>query len=653
MVMLSSETVLRPLLDQAMPDAVFVHDHDGRFVDVNRRAAESLGYSRDELLTMNVVDIEQDFDIAAAQAEWARIDAHGNTTLLGHQRRKDGSLFPVEVHFGLLPAEAGRLYVGVVRDISERVRLAREAGKATETRHRGIIESMSEGMVLQDADGRITAVNPAAERILGLTADELMGLTSVDPRWGAVHEDGTPFPGELHPGMVALRSGRPQREQVMGIDDPRTGRRWISVNALPMVLGAGGAPDGVLATFVDITQRRLAEDRLRQSEQRFGAMFRSSQLGIGISHMSDSRLIDVNDAWLRVFGLARDEVIGRTAIELGLWPDPPLRRELMARTEAAGGVSDFEARFRHSSGDIGDLLVSSALVEIDGERCFVVMLSDITARKRMEAELAEHRDHLEALVLARTQALGVAKDAAEAADRAKSAFLANMSHELHTPLNGIMGMNELALRRATDPRQVDQLEKLKQSARRMLATVDGVLDYSRLEAERLTLAREPFPLQLVVSRLGRLFAAEAQARGLGFAIELPIELAQLTVLGDEVRLAQVLQNLVGNAVRFTSQGEVAVSVHALSRTATDVALRFDVADTGIGIAAADTKRLFHPFSQLDASASRRSEGTGLGLAICMRLARLMGGDLALESQPGVGSRFALTVSLPLAAAPAA
>jgi signal transduction histidine kinase len=261
------------------------------------------------------------------------------------------------------------------------------------------------------------------------------------------------------------------------------------------------------------------------------------------------------------------------------------------------------------------------------------------------AELERHRHHLEQLVEERTAALSIAKEAAEAANRAKSIFLANMSHELRTPMNGIMGMTDLALRRAADAKQIDQLNKVKQSALHLLGIINDILDISKIEAERLSLDNVEFKLATVLESLTTLVGPAATEKGLKLSIDIAADLAGLPLKGDPLRLGQILLNLTSNAIKFTAEGSVAVSASLSEDTSKNVLVRFEVRDTGIGITPDDQSRLFLAFVQADGSTTRKYGGTGLGLAISKRLARLMGGDISVESQIGTGSTFWVTARL--------
>jgi PAS domain S-box-containing protein len=274
-----------------------------------------------------------------------------------------------------------------------------------------------------------------------------------------------------------------------------------------------------------------------------------------------------------------------------------------------------------------------------------IVLLDITARKRTEDELEQYRHHLEALIQERTASLSIAKEAAEAANRAKTTFLATMSHELRTPMNGIMGMTAMVQRLATDPKQIGYLAIVMRSAEHLLAIITDILDISKLEAERLSLEQTDFTLGGVMQNLGGLMHTKAAEKGLKLDIDVAPELAKLALVGDPQRLGQILLNLTDNAIKFTPAGVVSVRVLLAEESSTHVLLRVEIEDSGIGISAEEQNRLFSVFEQGDGSMTRKFGGAGLELAICKRLVQMMGGNIGVDSQLGAGSLFWFTVRL--------
>ncbi len=282
----------------------------------------------------------------------------------------------------------------------------------------------------------------------------------------------------------------------------------------------------------------------------------------------------------------------------------------------------------------------------------VLQLAHALAEKsRLSALAALKEEELHRLVEQRTQELRLAKEAAERANQAKSAFLANISHEIRTPMNGVIGMCSLLLETPLTPVQRDYTETLAASGETLLALLNDVLDLSKIEAGALELESIPFELSAVVDSVTMLFGPKAAEKNLECVGEVDPSLAGW-FRGDLVRIRQVLFNLVNNAIKFTSQGEVSVCVRPLADTAESARIEFSVSDTGIGIEPEIIPRLFQAFTQADASTTRRYGGTGLGLSICRRLIELMNGTLQVESKPGIGSRFAFVIDLPRTPEPA-
>jgi PAS domain S-box-containing protein len=396
---------------------------------------------------------------------------------------------------------------------------------------------------------------------------------------------------------------------------------------------------------------RHSRDTLQEERTRLQNVIEGTHVGTWEWNVQTGE-VRFSERWAEIVGysLAELEPLSIETWTRLLHPDDLQRSQANLARHFASEMPFYacESRMRHKAGHWVWVLDRGSVASWTPEGKPLWMAGthlDISARKEAEAELDRYRSHLEELVKTRTAELLEAKDAAEAASRAKTVFLANMSHELRTPMNGIMGMIELAKRRMADPVGLDQLDKARSAADRLLAVLNDILDLSKIEAERLILETVPLRLASVLDNLVSVVGHKAAEKGLAFSTDLPADLASQPLQGDPLRLGQILVNLTSNAIKFTQQGSVRVALVRVEESPTHIGVRFDVIDTGIGITPETQARLFTAFEQADNSMTRKYGGTGLGLAISKRLVRLMGGEIGVDSTPGTGSRFWFTVPL--------
>ncbi|MGZ8217274.1 response regulator [Methylomagnum sp.] len=388
--------------------------------------------------------------------------------------------------------------------------------------------------------------------------------------------------------------------------------------------------------------RHREERALRESEARFRALFHGAGVYLYVQDIETGEILQANQAVLDGYGFA---TVDQLKTEL-IWPDPPYGPEdvrRMIRKTVIEGPQRFEWLSLDRLRNPVWVDIRMDTITLDGVPRIIAAAQDITEKKRIAEELDSHRHHLQELVENRTAQLAEARTRAESASRAKSVFLANMSHEIRTPMNAILGLTHLLRRSAPTPEQAGRLCKIDDAARHLLSILNDILDLSKIEAGRMVLEQTDFPLEGILDHVHSLVAAQAQAKGL--ALRVDGDSVPRWLRGDPTRLRQALLNYAGNAVKFTERGSVVIAARLLEDGEDDLLVRFEVQDTGIGIAPEQQPKLFEAFEQADASTTRKFGGTGLGLAITRRLAKLMGGEAGVESVPGEGSTYWFTARL--------
>jgi PAS domain S-box-containing protein len=368
--------------------------------------------------------------------------------------------------------------------------------------------------------------------------------------------------------------------------------------------------------------------RLERSETQLRAVLDANLDQVSVIRLSDGRFVYVNDEFLKR-GYERESVLGRSGREFGMWPEDGELRDFRDRLKADGFVRNREVQIRMADGRIAPHLISSALAELQGEPCVISVGRDITEIKRAQDDLI------------------AAQQAALAASRAKSEFLSSMSHEIRTPMNAILGMADLLGETPLTPEQRRFADTMARNGNALLDLINGILDLAKVESGRLNLEETEFDLGEVVEHVAETLAVRAHEKGLELATRILPDVP-LRLVGDQLRLRQILINLVGNAIKFTDRGEVVLTVESDCEPQSHgnggerLQIRFSVSDTGIGIPTDQLETIFQSFTQADSSVTRRYGGSGLGLAIVRRLVELMGGRIWTQSEVGKGSVFCFT-----------
>jgi PAS domain S-box-containing protein len=625
---------------------VSVTDRAGRILDANEGFCKISGYSREELLGQTHSIVNSGVQERAFWADmWQSIAAGKPWRGEICNRTKEGALYWVDSIIAPYVGEDGNTnrFISVRTDITARKR-AEEALLKAGALQNAIFNSANFSSIATDAKGVIQIFNVGAERMLGYAAadviDKITPADISDPQEVIARakalsaELGTP----ITPGFEALvfKASR-------GIEDiyeltyiRKDGSRFGAVVSVTALRAADGSIIGYLLIGTDNTERQQVEEERKRLDQRLRDQhfYTRSLIESNIDALMtiDPRgiITDVNKQTEALTGCTRDELIGAPFKDH--FTAPHRAEAGIKRVLSEGKVTNYELTARARDGKL-TVVSYNATTFHDRDRHLQGVFAaarDITERKQYEESLRE------------------ATLKAEQANRAKSEFLANMSHEIRTPMNAVIGLTYLLGQTSLNQEQLAFLAKVKLASKSLLVVLNNVLDLSKIEAGELIVERCVFNLRSLLKELGDVMAVQANAKGIGFEIDAAHDLPE-ALEGDATRLNQILTNLLSNAIKFTERGRVTLRARSLScATPGRTTLSFEVQDTGIGIEPEVQARLFAPFSQADASITRRFGGTGLGLSIVKRLASLMGGDVNLRSTPGIGSAFGVVLEFALA-----
>jgi len=680
------ESWVRRIID-AVPDAIMVVDSDGCIEQANRGAERIFGYESRELLGASVETLMPARFRTGHAILRQRFESERSLRRMGKGRELfaldgGGREFPVEVGLAPLPgSNEGHLVVSVA-DISERKaaeRVLRESKERLRLMTSGVRDY---AIFMLDPDGRVASWNAGAQRMKGYEAQEIIGQSIA-----CFHPPEEAASGR--PSALLVEAASEGRVETQGWLMRKDGSRFFADVLITAMRDERGTLIGFSKITRDITERKAADERLRnerEQQETLRALLEISVSGAALEETLEqclSRLLDVS--WLRsrpsggVFlmdepqrglllvvscdldpGIA-DLCVNRVWVPRGCGRDSPDRKAAHsnepneARALSAPCMLDRD-HYGLPLISKGELLGALVLhldedVQQDALKAqFLASTADILAgyisRESAEREVAQQHGRLEILVAERTADLDKALLEAERLAKVKDTFLATMSHEIRTPMNALLGMMELVAMRGLEDEQARMLDVARDSGQVLLRLIDDILDYSKIEAGKLTVSPEPASISEVVQLTASFFERLASSKGLRLSCWVSEEISPVVSV-DRLRLRQILNNFLSNAIKFTEQGEVELGAELLEHLPGLDRVCFSVSDTGIGIAPEAQTRLFQPFSQADAETTRRFGGSGLGLAICRRLAEIMGGSIELSSAPGQGTTMRLLLDLPL------
>lgn len=613
-----SEQHYRELFDcSPLPMWVF-EDQSLRFLAVNPAAVHHYGYSQDEFLQMTLRDVHPPEDVPEMERILVKI---GHKPGQGEDRhlKKNGAVIQVAFTARPIVYQRRQATVVIVQDETERYETQQQL-RQSEAKLRSFFNLAPLGFAISDMQsGCFLDFNSALHQAAGYSREEFAQLSfwDITPREYEAQEQ-----IQLELLRNAKQYGPYEKEYIR-----KDGSRYpVLLNGV--LICDDNGQELTWSIVEDISYRKqweasllLNEQSLRQEKEKYKILLQASGDGIHILDLQGN-VVEANQKFGDMLGYRCDELLGMNVTEWDANFSPEAAALKIQENFKAGNI--FETRHQCKNGEIIDVEISAKAIMINGQSLLWNSSRDISERKRLQRELTE------------------AKDIAEHAAQLKARFLANMSHEIRTPMNGIIGLTQLSLDQEMTPELRNFLEKIYSSSQALMEILNDILDISKIEAGKMAIMREPFNLDQILVALGNLFEGRAQEKELDFQIAVSPETPRY-LLGDALRLQQVLANLLGNAVKFTDHGQVTLSVSCEQVQKNQARIAFSVTDTGIGIDESMQDLLFQPFKQVDNSITRRFGGTGLGLAISHDLLALMGSGITVKSALGQGTTFSFSL----------
>ncbi|HOW83615.1 MAG TPA: PAS domain S-box protein, partial [Spirochaetota bacterium] len=627
----ASEEKFRQIVENAS-DCIYRINSSGKFTFLNPAAAQMLGYNIDDIQDHGFLEVVADDykkDVMDFYLDMARRKV-GQTYYEFPIVPKDGEIKWMGQNVKTIDIPGGGVeFHCLARDITER-KQAESALRQSERQLADIINFLPIATMVIDREGRVTAWNREMESITGVNHADILGKGNF--------EYALPFYGERRPILIDLVFSSEEKlaaeySHINREGGVLTGESFIpklGENGIILVGFASGlyGPDGeiigAIESIRDVTDSRRVEAELKEAEEKYRTILESMDSGYYEVDLQGN-MIFCNPALREFLGFKEAELEGLN-FSAYMDKEETVRIFQIFNEVYKTGKPSGDFYWKLESRDRQNVHSAASAYPVRDARGAIVgfrgTVRDITAIKK-------------------------AKEAAEEATRAKSEFLANMSHEIRTPMNAIIGMTHLALRHADDMKQRDYLHKIDRATHNLLQIINDILDFSKIEAGKLTMERVPFRLDEVMSNLSTVISIKAQEKGLEFIFDMEAELPE-TLVGDPLRLNQVLVNLCSNSVKFTEKGEIIVRIRSVERDSRSIMMEFKVIDTGIGMNSEQIGKLFQAFTQADTSTTRKYGGTGLGLSISRKLVQMMNGSFNVTSEEGRGSTFVFTATFELA-----
>jgi len=644
-----NQLLLNNNLLRVIEDSIVVTDLDGKIIYWNKGAENVFGYNQEEAIGQTPGLLYPDKSEEMFKNDLNKLKKGKDFVGEWEGRKKDGSIVWLNIKMTTMLNDSGKVvgFIGICKDITEEKRMVKELIKS-ETRYQTIFENSGEGIFL--LKDKYIDVNKKVCEIFGYSRGEIIGKSPLDfsPErqpdgrlsedtaavyikqaiqegyvsfyWQHISKD-----NKLIDAKITLNRVRIQGESILiaimqDITEFLTYQKELQYKTEELTK----QNNEILNLNVELskTNSNLKEinRQIETSERKFRVAFKTSPDSININRMSDGLIVEINEGFTSLTGYTEKDVQGKTLLELDIWAHQKDREKLIEILSKEEQVPNLEAEFRRKNGSVATGLMSASIIEIKGEKHILSITRDISERKKQE------------------QLLQKAINKAEESDRLKSAFLANMSHEIRTPLNAILGFGQLMKEKKTDPEKQDKfLDIILTRSKNLLQIINDIIDISKIEANQLSIEIESFSLKKMLYELFAHYEAELVSQNkqnVKLRFQADLSKAASNIISDELRLKQILTNLISNALKFTDKGSVEFGYWVKGEE-----LEFFVNDTGIGIPQNITKQIFERFRQADDSNTREFGGAGLGLSISKQLVEMLGGKIWVESELNKGSTF--------------